>query len=124
MHHARLNPLDLVAVAAGYPVAVSALDRVITDLADLSKASCAVQALAPADVAQGAEELLVALGQLLAHVNLGWHRPRRLREVRKRAHDAGERFEAVLTEFGHADAASRGRTVARPADEGLIDLRR
>jgi hypothetical protein len=110
VHQARLNPLDLVAVATGYPVAVAALDRVITDLADVSEAFCAIQALAPADIAQGAEDLLVALGQLLAHVDPGWHRPRRRREARERAHDAGERYEAALTEFGrlaYADAALR-----------------
>jgi hypothetical protein len=96
--------------ATGYPVAVTALDRVITDLADVSEAFCAVQALASADVAQGAEELLVALGQLLAHVDPGWHRPRRRRAARERAHDAGERYEAALSEFGrlaYADAAPR-----------------
>lgn len=112
VHRARLNPLDLVAVVTGYPVAVTALDRVITDLADVSEAFCAVQALAPADVAQGAEELLMALAQLLAHVDPGWHRPRRRREVLRHARDARERYDAALSEFGrlaHADSAPRWR---------------
>ncbi|WP_142459758.1 hypothetical protein [Geodermatophilus aquaeductus] len=108
VQQARLNPFDPVAVVTGFPVVVTVLDRVIADLADVSEAFCAVQALAPNDVARGAEELLTTVGQLLAHPDPGWHRPRQRREARRQAHAAGERYDAALSEFGrlaHADAA-------------------
>ena len=112
VQQARQNPFDVAAVLGGYPTAVAALDRVVSDLSVVWEAWHRVHLVAPEPVHAGADEVITALADLLAHVDPGWHKPRQRAAVKRRAREAEERFIDAATRFGRlalADSAARRR---------------
>jgi hypothetical protein len=115
LHRARLKPYDPITTFTSYPTAARALDRVITDVADVFDSWHSVRAIGPVAVARRADEVLESLAGLLADIDPGWHRPRARARARRRSQAASTRFTAalapVVTDHPHRPVPDLGRVL-------------
>jgi hypothetical protein len=99
LHTARLNPLNVPAQAAAFSVIASSLDRTLVDLSDALSAWRRLRAVGNKDVIAAADHLMVALAELLKHVDPGWHRPRKRKSHRHLAAEAQDAYNTAIANF-------------------------
>jgi hypothetical protein len=94
------------------PELVGVLDHGVSDMAGVLEAWLTARDIAPTQLADAADELVIALAGLSMHPDPGWRRPLRRPAARALAAVATNRFDAALAEFVRlvdADTAKRRR---------------
>jgi hypothetical protein len=119
VHSAQSNVAHIAAWVTGFPLIVGLLNQLTDDLASLTSDWQRVRLVGAPQVIGPAEALVLALCDLLASVDPGWHRPRarakhrrQLDQAKKKLVDASPAFDSAA----RADAAPdrRDRKAAAP----------
>lgn len=111
-HQVLTNPVNVISFFGGLSVATTVIDRVTVDLAEAYEAWHRVRDQGVPEIARVADDLLIALAELMNTVDPGWRHPRERRAVRAEAQALNELFDAAFTRFlrlSDADAAARRR---------------
>jgi hypothetical protein len=122
IHKATQNPLNFVAVFTGFPIVVGFMDKVLNNLSEVVRDWRTVRTVGSTDVAIEANQLLLALSELLRHADPLWFQYWQRENHRQAKKEAFDDFEEAFREFDMAAKAdgSRKSTDRREAKTEII----
>lgn len=110
VHSTQFNLLNVIPIVTGFPLVVSMLNQLTNDLTAVIADWRRVRLVGNDQAAAEADGLVLALCDLMQHVDPGWHRPTARRRRRRAHRSAEERLEHAARRFDlalQADAAPR-----------------
>ena len=113
VHTASLNPLHVAAMATGFQLNVDGLHQLIDDFADVSYRWQRVRLLGSPTASRTADALVLAVCEVVRHVDPGWHRPRARKANRRDLDAAKEVLAAAILSF---ELTIRAECATRRAD--------